>query len=338
MKLTKKRIAIAASIFVLMGLLALAKVKANNRATQFKTQFVRRKDLVGTVSASGKIKAQKQVTLKFQTSGKLAWVGVKEGDYVKKGQAIACLDKRELQRKLLKKLRDYSNERWDFEQAKEDYKDQILTDTVKRILEKNQFNLDKAVADVEIADIALKLATLISPINGIIIHVDNPVAGVNITPATATFTIADPKVMVFKANVDEIDIAKIKLGQKVAITLDAYPKTKINGQITRIGFAATTTRGGGTAFPVEVKLPANHGLRFKVGMNGDMEVVIEKREKVLAVPNGAIHYKNSKAYVKVLENNRPREKEVKTGLETDTETEITQGLSGNQKVVIGEKK
>jgi macrolide-specific efflux system membrane fusion protein len=68
------------------------------------------------VQSSGKTKADTSAELKFQTSGKLAWVNVKEGDAVEAYQAIAGLDPREVQKTLEKALRDYSSERNDFEE------------------------------------------------------------------------------------------------------------------------------------------------------------------------------------------------------------------------------
>ncbi|HUS59910.1 MAG TPA: biotin/lipoyl-binding protein [Nevskiaceae bacterium] len=77
---------------------------------KYETAKIKKEEIIQTVSASGGVEAENQVTLKFQTSGKLAWVGVKKGDKVKKWQAIASLDKYDLQRKLIKALRDYSKE------------------------------------------------------------------------------------------------------------------------------------------------------------------------------------------------------------------------------------
>lgn len=311
-------------------------------ADKYKTVKVKRENLTETVSATGRVQSENQVNLKFQTSGLLAWVGVKEGDRVKKWQAIASLDKRELRKKLEKEMQDYLNERWDFEQTQEDYKEikerHLVTDKIKRILEKAQFDLNSAVLDYEIQNLAVELATIISPIDGIVTHIDTPVAGVNITPATAIFTIADPSKMKFVANIDEADIGKIKLGQKTTIILDAYPKEKIEGKITKIAFSSVTTRGGGTAYPVEISLPENINQRFKIGMNGDVEILITEKKEVLTLPNQAIKEKNGKKYVRLIEGRNINQAEVETGFEGETKTEITKGVKEGQIVILQEKK
>ena len=86
-------------------------------AATITTKTVQRHNFSKTLSSSGKTKADKSVELKFQASGKLAWVGVKEGDTVKAYQALAGLDSREVQKNLEKALLDYSSERNDFEQT-----------------------------------------------------------------------------------------------------------------------------------------------------------------------------------------------------------------------------
>ncbi len=312
---------------------------------KYQTVKVKKSDLLKTVSASGKAKAQSQADLKFQTSGLLAWVGVKEGDQVKKWQAIASLDKRQLHKAVEKDLNDYLNERWDFEQTRENYgvkgeslEKYLLSDAAKRILEKSQFDLNNSVIDVEVSDITEKLATIVTPIEGIVTNVDSPLAGVNVTPATANFTIADPKIMIFEAEIDEADIMGIKEGQSAKITLDAYPDQEFTGQISRLDFQSITTKGGGTAFKAEIALPENSDQRFKIGLSGDAEIILEKKDNALNIPIGTVQQRNGKSYVKIIDGRTVKEIEVQTGMETETTIEIKSGLTENQMVITGEKK
>jgi HlyD family secretion protein len=330
--------AVVLAIFIIAVGWPTGKKVTTKPEQSYETVKVQKEDLTDTVSASGMIQAEDQVDLKFQTSGLLTWVGVKEGDQVKKWQAIASLDKKELEQNLLKTLRDYSKERNDFEETSQvTYKDEIVTDTIKRILEKNQFDLDKAVADVEIKNLAIKLASLVTPIEGIVTHIDTPVSGVNITPATAVFTIANPAKMKFVANVDEADIGKVKVEQKITLTLDAYADQEIEGEVGKIAFASIATKGGGTAYPIDIYLPENKDLQFKVGMNGDLEIIISGVEDVLDVPSEAITEKEGKKFVRVIEGRQIKEVEVETGLTTDIKTQITKGLTEGETIIVRAK-
>ena len=334
-----KKLVIVALSVLFLGLLGLKVL--GKKPEKFSTAKVKRTELTQIVSASGKTKSQNQVDLKFQTSGKLIWVGVKEGDFVQKWQAISQLDTGELQKTLEKYLRDYSKQRNDFEETfgvtyKGQKPEQALTDTAKRILEKNQWDLDKAVLDVELKDISLKLATLITPIEGIVTHIDTPVAGVNITPAGAIFTIADSKTAVFSGNIDEADIGQLRLGQKTQVILDSYPEEKFEGEVIKIGFSSVATSGGGTAFPVEVSLPPNENLKFKIGMNGDVEILTQKKDNVLVVPSSSIFTKDGKNFVWKVVFSQAKKQEIIKGVESQEKTEILSGLNENDEVISQE--
>lgn len=295
---------------------------------------VTREDIRQTVTASGKIKSATQVDLKFQTSGWLAWVGVKEGDRVNKWQAIAGLDRRELQKDLQKYLLDFSKERADFdEDLKITYRDKALTDTIGRILQKNQFDLDKAVLDVEIADIALKLATLVSPINGIVTRAEPPVSGSNITPTTAVYTVADPDHLVFEAEIDETDIGKLSAGQTAQLTLDAFPNQTLPLTVDSINFQSSTDAAGSTIYLVKFNLTNDPDYPFRLGMNGEVIITTNQKEAVLTLPIEAVNNRQ----VQLVEAKKIIKKEVATGIESDTEIEIISGLETGQIVVTGNR-
>ena len=312
----------------------------------FKTTKVKKTDLNQTISASGKIATDEEVTLKFQTSGYLSWVGVKKGDKVKKWQPIASLDKEELEKQLKQDLIDYMNERWDFDQEQDDYHtgnkpptEVAVNDEIKRILEKAQFDLSRTVIDVEIKNLALKYANLWTPIDGIVTSVEAPNAGVNITAATAEFVISNPDKMVFSAKVDEADIGQISPNMKAKILLDAYPDQAFESTVSQIDFTSTTTSSGGTAYEVKFLLPENLNQRFRIGMNGDVDIIVSEKQGVLVVPFETIQDSDGKEYVWVLpKDNIPTKKEVKTGLGNDYDTEILQGLNEGDKAITSDFK
>lgn len=299
----------------------------------YELSSVGRETISQTVIASGKIRSQTQVDLKFQTSGLLTWVGVKEGDRVKKWQALASLDKRELEKNLKKTLLDFSKERADFdEDIKTTYRDKVLTDTISRILAKNQSDLDKAVLDVEIDDIALKLATLTTPIDGIVTRIDIPVAGVNITPATAVFTVADPEHLLFEAEADETDIGHLKTGQPAVLILDAFPDESIPVSVSRIDFNSTTDSSGATIYQVEFALPASN--RFRLGLNGEVTITTATAENTLTVPVTSV---DAQGKIRVVKAGRIVTVPVTTGVVSDDKIEITSGLNESDQIVISEK-
>jgi len=332
----KKKIILLSLFFLAGGFFFGNRILSSQKEPPYETAQTQKKDLVISVSASGEIESEEEATLKFQTSGELTWVGVEKGDRVEKWQAIASLNKEKLQKELQKELLDYMDERWTFEETtQETYKDQALTEVIRIAQEQAQFDLSRDVLDVEIANVTLKYATLITPIAGIVTQIDAPHAGINITPATAQFIIANPEKMVFYAHVDEIDIGQVKQGQTAEILLDAYPEEKINSQVAEVEFSSITTSGGGTAFRVKFCLPANTpDQKFKLGMNGDAEIFIQKVENALTVPFEAIQEKNGEKYVWLISEEKPRKQIVQTGSSDDFNIQVKTGLQPKDRVVI----
>ena len=345
MKIKKKKLLLVVAVSIIAAVFLGQRVLVSSffgiGGKELKTETVVKGSIKQTVTASGEIMAEKKADLQFQANGKVAWVGVEKGDEVKKGQALASLDLREYKKTLEKKLRDYSKTRWDFEQYRDDYDvvgeldKNILTDAEKRILEKSQFDLDKAVLDVELVDIALKNATLSSPITGEVTDIGDLVAGENTNTLTnpASITVIDFNSLIFQARVEEVDLAEIKHGQKAIVTLDAYPGKEFEGEVLRINRVAQKNIVGGTIIPVDIKLKADE--KFIVGLNGDVQILIEEKQNALIVPRGAVHRENDSHFVWVVKDGKPEKQTVSIGLHSAKITEVTQGLREGDKVVIG---
>lgn len=333
-----KRWLIVAGIGVaLLGIFLFWRAKAASaQKATVTTATVKRTSFVKTVQSSGKTKAKKDVELKFQTSGKLTWVGVAEGDHVRAYQAIAGLDPREVQKNLEKALRDYSKERNDFEEWNHVTNpicgDQgLCSDSLKRILQDNQWDLDKAVLDVELKHLAVEYATLVSPIDGIVTHIDTPVAGVNITPASAVFEVIDPTSLIFEASVDETDVGSLTVGQQATIALDAYPDQTFPSTVSYISYAAVTSSGGATVFPVQVSLSTDKPIR--VGMNGDVTITTQTQENALVIPIDAVREDEKGSYVYKKTGDKYVKTPVKLGSQNEDSAVILSGLSEGDAVV-----
>lgn len=296
------------------------------------TQEVKKETLIESVTAPGDIKASSAVDLRFQSSARLAWVGVKEGDTVYRGQAIASLDKRDLEKNLKKYLNLYVKERQDFDQDQEDYDNwpelslEAQRETL-RILEKAQMDLNNAVLDVEIKNLAIELATLTSPISGVVTEISTPVAGVNVSPTTSVFSIVDPETVYFAAEVSEFEVPMVTTDQKVILTLDAYPEDTIEASAQTIGFKSTTTSTGGTAFIAKIPLPSNTANRYRIGMNGEAEFIINTKNDVLLAPITSIVEEDDKEYVWLLKDGKAKRVEVETGSSSINDIEIKSGIS-----------
>ncbi len=300
-------------------------------------------DIQQDLTLSGQIDALTRSDVRFQSSGLLTWVGVKEGDKVRKWQALASLDRKELQKNLETQFNDYRKQLSQFDDTQDEYKTErdalVLTDEMKRILNRSQFDLNNAVIQYELSDLAIKYSTVYSPIAGIVTAIDQPVAGVHVTPASATFTVIDPSTVYFKSEVEQDDISKIKIGQTAVIELDSYPDETINGTIDYISFTPMSGRSTPT-YAVRIKFPVdNQSLKYRLGMDGDATIALSQASNTIVIPFEALVEEDDKSYVYVKDpkSNTAIKKEVQTGLETTTEIEITQGLNSDDQVVIKAK-
>ncbi|WP_017297436.1 efflux RND transporter periplasmic adaptor subunit [Nodosilinea nodulosa] len=136
------------------------------------------------------------------------------------------------------------------------------------------------------------------------------------------------------AKVAEADIAKIKLGQAVRITADAYPTEQFDGSVAQIAEQATVTSNV-TSFEVHVDLSESAQAKLKPGMNVDVEFQAGELANVMVVPTVTIVRQAQGEGVMVMgAGNTPQFKRVETGLTVADKTQIVSGLTGNEQIVL----
>lgn len=323
-----KKISIVASVIFVIAIIALWPKSAK----QILTQKVSKGDVVKMVSVTGKISSDKYVDLTFPMGGMLVYLGVKKGDTVKAYQTIATLDQRSVQKNIQITLASYAQARNSFDATEQGYSDtksqQATNDQMRRILENNQYDLNKAVASVELQDLIRQQSILTSPIAGIVTRTDVLTTGVNVTPATV-FSVTDPTSMTFSMDVDEADIGNIKIGQNVDISLDAFPNDTLKLKISQIDFVSHLTSSGGTAFTVKATLPFNNN--YRIGMNGNADIVTDIKRNVLNIPLSSVMEDNT-VYVKTAKGYEKRK--ISLGLQSDILAQVKSGISLGDTVAV----
>lgn len=333
---------------ILIGLIIFAlifwiyKSKAKDTST---TVFDPKKDTIYTpkietikdeLTLAGSVDASSKADLSFQTPGQLNWVGVKVGDKVKKFQAIANLNKDQLKKQLETNFNNYKSALTTFDDTNDKYKT-VLNDEIKRILERNQNTLDNSVISYELNDLAIKYATLVTPIEGIVTRVDNPVASQNITPASV-ISVIDPKSIFFKSQIDQEDVIKIKVGQKTTIILDSYPDKTFDTKVSYIAFTPVTGQSS-TVYEIHFEMPnsENGDLQYRLGMDGDAKIELNESQDALTISTDAVNDDNGQKYVYLKEDKKLVRRNVTIGIETDTNTEIKEGITQNDQIVVIKK-
>ncbi|MEI6327122.1 MAG: efflux RND transporter periplasmic adaptor subunit [Candidatus Roizmanbacteria bacterium] len=332
-------------ILVILGLLGIGgytyyKTKIVNAATlaDGETAFtVEKTTLRHTLTLSGKIDAEEKVTLAFKSGGRLTWLGAKEGDYVKKGQGIASLDQRELQKSLESQLNTYMMTRWDFDQTKQDnkdapYRDGDIGDRMKRIVDKAQFGLNNSVINVELQTLTREYAYLSTPIEGVVTRMSVAETGVIITPAN-TFEIINPATIYFSASADQTEVPTLMVGQTAQVILDPYTDEKMLATVKSIAF---TPKAGESGTVYEVKMvfvTDNNNLKYRLGMTGDAEFTTLQKNNIIAIPIQYVKTENGKKVVTKIGNGKREKIEVQIGVEGDSSIEIKSGLAPGDVIV-----
>lgn len=331
--LIKKRWYILLLVILPIGGFLFFQSQRSTTAKKESSYTVKRQNLKETLNFSGEIDASEKITLRFQTSGMLAWVGVKEGDAVKKYQTIASLDQQELQKNLQKYLNTYSKTRNDFDKASRDtYNNLVITDTIKRAIQDAQADLNNAVTDVELKSLAIKFASIWTPIDGIVTKINVPIPGVNIIPSQAEFEVVNPATVFFSATADQADVVKLKEGMVGELILDPFPQSTISAKIDKIAF---TPKSGetGTVYSLKVQFPIRDtDTNFRLGMTGDVTFTIREKLNSLAVPTKFIKSSDGKKTLLVLRNGKKEKVAVELGETFDTDTEVLSGITENEVV------
>lgn len=202
----------------------------------------------------------------------------------------------------------------------------------RKVLEEgDQVEKDGAILYFERDEVgySFKPAPVISPIDGIVgkIYVD---VGQSITPATPAAFVLNPNDMIVKFSVDEKYSARVGIGSAAEVRLDAYKDEVFKAKVARKGMVIDTSS---RTFSVEAGLPDADG-KLMSGMFGKVRLILTQKENVPVVPKDAVIISDGTRYLFIVKDGRVKRQTVETGILEGERIEITDGLSGGEKVVI----
>ena len=212
-------------------------------------------------------------------------------------------------------------------------------------------SLLQARAALDQAEDLLSKTRITSPIDGVVIQVDikvgeTVIAGTTNIPGSTMMVIADPSETLTEVQVDEADIAQVREGQKADIYTAAFPDTPLSGTIQSIATVARAQPGQQSlSFLVKILLDDQDTMAIRPGMSVRADIYTESSEETLAVPVQAVRYdeeldekaegKEEQAFVFVMEDGKAVRKDVMTGISSDSDQEIREGLKEGERVITG---
>lgn len=326
-KAIKRRYIIGSIVIVLIIVFFAAKGGGNK--IQPEIINVQRKDIKQEVSASGTLNGVSNAGLHFKNSGRLAYIKVSPGDKIAKGQLIAGLDTQDLEIILRQAQNTLRDKRAIVDKIKDDNKGVTSeTYTQRQTRTTAEVAQDNAYDNVLAAQRTFQDSVIVSPIAGVVTKADF-LPGQNVSVTDIIAQVIDFSAIVFSAEVDEADIAKVSVGQKAEITLNAYGEKVFQGKVSEISQETKTTSNGATVVIIKVLLD-DQPVKNIAGLNGQVNIITSEKDNVLSIPLDALQDNN--VFIKTIAGFKKQK--VKAGFKSDTDAEITGGLKEGDQVVI----
>lgn len=307
--------------------------------------------------AVGAIEPENEIEIKSKISGVVSRIYAEAGDYVRKGDPLievspdptplelaeanrnlerTQIEEANLMRELerMKSLRDRNLvSQQDFEQIQQQVND------VQVRVQMNEERLELLESGrVQIGDTMVE-SIIRAPIEGYILEelvdIGEPVVPLTSYQAgTPLMSIASMESLLFKGTVDEIDIGKVEAGMPVELKIGALPADTIRGEVSRISLKAIV-EDNATVFPIEITITDTNGAVLRAGYSANADIIIQKLEHTLTIPERVVVMKDGKSFVEVPgdEPGSRVEKEINLGLSDAVTVAVTDGLTEGEKVL-----
>ena len=276
---------------------------------------------VEAVYATGTVEPVRWAKIGPKATSRITAMLVKEGDVVKRGQVLGRLDDREARANVASLAAREEFLRDEEKRFKELF--------AKRLVSRQQY--ERAVSDHEQALESLNAArqvladlSLVAPLDGTVLRQDGQVGEV-VTNASVLFWVGEPDKLWVAADVDEEDIPRIQVGQRVLIKADAFPGQALVGEVAEI-----TPKGDPVqkTYRVRVGLPADTPV--KIGMTTEDNIVVREERNALLVPVTAL----VDGHLWVVRSGKARKIKVQTGIIGSQMLQVLSGVTEDDEVIV----
>ncbi len=401
----KRGLLIGGGIILLTAIVIANVAKGQGGRQGVQAEPVTLGDISSTVRAPAKVQPEVLVKLSANVPGEVVRLAVKEGDPVKKGQFLLQLDATQYQAQLRQsqaaldaaksnlRLSEVALQRSEsLLKRKESLFERKLVSPEEIEIARTEHNTDQARADVNREEVArataavqssqdnLRKTIFHSPIDGTVTQLNVErgeivMVGTMNNPGTVVLSVADLRGMKVEADVDETDVASIRLGQTATVKVDALPDTTLTGRVAKIAnspkISELGTQEQQTNFVVDVRID-NPPPTLRPGMTADVEIKTATKTGVLHVPIQSVVVRTAEELSKAkvgragrsrtgaaaAEPNPPEPakkneeikgvfvmvdgvaqfRRVRTGIASDTDLEVTGDVKEKEKVITGPNK
>jgi RND family efflux transporter MFP subunit len=335
-EIMKKKLFLSISFILLIlisiAILSVNKAKINRGAKQeisvnipVNITTVIREKIKEELSIGGTISAYNDVMIISETQGKVRQVFAEVGDRLSAGSALIKVEDEIL-------YAAYITAEINLEKAKKDYERfrKLTADSSIAVsqLENMHLNYKSAEAKYIVAKKQYEDTKITTPISGIVASRMAEIGNM-VSPGMPIANIVDISKLKIKINISEKDIFKIKTGDKVYVTVDAYPEHKFEGKIKTISDKADQTH----TYPIEINLNNDKSYPLKAGMFGRALFNTSGETESLIIPREALSGSSREPQVFVVKDNIAEIRDLVIGIETGSKIQVLKGLNEGEIIV-----
>jgi HlyD family secretion protein len=347
-------------------------------STDIEAALAKRGEIVEKVSGPGIVYAESDVQISSSVMGRITDLAVQEGDYVRAGDVLLGIDDSQYRARLRQAQAGHKAALARLELAATRVRDAVseYKRTValreRNLVSEKDLELAKSSADVADAEVnaaresALEAEAMLeaaeddlaktlieAPLSGTVTSLNAEQGEIVITgtmnnPGTVIMTISNLDTMEVRAEIDETDIAKVRMGQKAEISVDAFADTVLAGTVSVVGSSSSTARdasyrlGERSTFEVRIRID-DYLPGLRPGMTTTVDIVTATEDSAVYVPLQALvlrevgegDEKTEREGVFVIRDGRSRFTPIRTGISDDRSIAVVDDLGEEVRVVVG---
>ena len=348
---------------ILVGTFVFLYQKSRPKVVVYETLKPEVTDLQKTTVATGKVEPRDEILIKPQISGIIDEVYKEAGQAVRKGEVIAKvkvipelgqLNSAESRVRLAEI--NATQAETDFSRVKKLYEDQLISReeyeksevAVKQAREEKQTakdNLEIVKEGITKNSASFSSTMIRSTIDGLILDVPvkagNSVIMNTFNDGTTIATVANMNDLIFRGNIDETEVGRIHEGMPLKLTIGALQNLTFNAILEYISPKGVETNGA-NQFEIKAAISVPDSVQVRSGYSANAEIVLQRANKVLAVPESTVEFKGDSTFVYIMTDSVPEQKfqrtQVTTGMSDGIKIEIKKGVTANDKIRGAEKK
>ena len=343
---------------VIAGTFVFLYQKSRPKEMVYQISTVQLKDLQKSTIVTGKIEPRDEVNIKPQISGIIAELYKEPGQMVRKDEVIAKVkvipDMSSLSsaenRVRLAEI-NLAQAETDFKRMQKLYEEKVIS---AEDYEKSEVALKQAKSEstnsrdalnivregISLSNAKMSTTLVRSTVDGLVLDIpvkvgNSVILSNSFNDGTTIATVADMQNLIFRGNIDETEVGRVVEGMPVTITVGAVPGLKIAARLEYISPKGRESNGA-NQFEIKAALSVPDSVTLRSGYGANAEIVLERMEKAVCVPEAALEFQGDSTFVYVLTDSVPRQKferrAVQTGLSNGIDIYVSRGVKVGEKV------